>query len=64
MWQALFGNALMQGYAMNYSIDIMPVKGLRLFENIVTDKIKLKRIKVGETMTSRTSITFKTDSWS
>lgn len=43
-------------------IDIMPIllgKGLRLFENIDTEKIKLERIKVGETTPKRTSITFK-----
>ncbi len=43
-------------------IDIMPIllgKGLRLFENIDTDKIKLERIKVEETTSMRTSITFK-----
>jgi len=43
-------------------IDIMPVllgKGLRLFENIDTDKIKLERTKIEETTLVRTSITFK-----
>lgn len=33
--------------------------GLRLLENIDTDKIKLERIKVEETTSVRTSITFK-----
>jgi dihydrofolate reductase len=42
-------------------IDIMPIllgKGLRLFENIDTDKISLERIKVEETTDKRTSIIF------
>ncbi len=42
-------------------IDVMPIllgKGLRLFENIDTDKIKLERTKVEETTLARTSITF------
>ena len=40
----------------------MPVllgKGLRLFENIDTDKIKLERISVEEVTPIRTTITFK-----
>jgi dihydrofolate reductase len=43
-------------------IDITSVligKGLRLFENIDTDKIKLERTKVEETTSVRTSITFR-----
>ncbi len=43
-------------------IDIMSVllgKGLKLFENIVTDKIKLERIKIEETTPIRTSMTFR-----
>ncbi len=43
-------------------VDMMPVllgKGIRLFENINTDKIKLERVKVLETTSQRTSITFK-----
>lgn len=43
-------------------IDIMPIllgRGLRLFENIDTDKIKLERIKVEETTPVRTSMTFR-----
>ncbi|HEY1074874.1 MAG TPA: dihydrofolate reductase family protein [Patescibacteria group bacterium] len=43
-------------------IDIMPVllgKGLSLFENINTNKITLERIKVEETTSLRTSLTFK-----
>jgi dihydrofolate reductase len=48
-------------------IDVMPVllgKGLKLFENIDTNMIKLERIKTEETTPLRTSITFgvtKTD---
>lgn len=43
-------------------IDLMPIllgKGLRLFENIDTDKIKLERVKVEETTSMRTSFVFK-----
>jgi len=43
-------------------IDTMPVllgTGLKLFENIDTDRIKLERIQVKETTSIRTSITFK-----
>ena len=43
-------------------IDIIPVllgKGLRLFENIDTDKIKLERTKVEEITSLRTGVTFK-----
>ena len=43
-------------------IDIMPVllgRGLRLFENIDTDKIKLERIKTEETTSTRTSLLLK-----
>ncbi|HSW80036.1 MAG TPA: dihydrofolate reductase family protein [Candidatus Saccharimonadales bacterium] len=43
-------------------IDLMPIllgMGLRLLENIDTDKIKLERIKVEETTPVRTSITFR-----
>jgi dihydrofolate reductase len=43
-------------------IDLMPVllgKGLRLFENLNTDKIKLERIKIEETTPIRTTITFR-----
>jgi len=42
-------------------IDVIPVllgEGLRLFENIDTDKITLERTKVEETTSFRTSITF------
>lgn len=53
---------LNSGLCEELQIDIMPVllgKGLRLFENIETDKIKLERIKVEETTPVRTSIYFK-----
>ena len=43
-------------------IDIMPVllgRGIRLFENIDSERIKLERIKVEETTPARTSITFR-----
>lgn len=43
-------------------IDVMPVilgKGLRLFENIDTDLIKLERIFLEKTTPTRTSIKFK-----
>ena len=50
------------GLCDELQIDIMPVllgKGLRLFENIDTDKIKLERTKVEEITPIRTSITFR-----
>jgi dihydrofolate reductase len=53
---------LNSGLCDELGIDVMPVllgKGLRLLENIDTDKIKLERIKVAETTPVRTSITFK-----
>ena len=53
---------LNSGLCDELQIDIMPVllgKGLRLFENIDTDKIKLERIKVEETTPIRTTITFR-----
>jgi hypothetical protein len=40
----------------------MPVllgEGIKLFENLDTEKIKLERIKVEQTTSQRTSITFK-----
>lgn len=52
---------LNSGLCDELQIDVMPVllgQGLKLFENIETDKIKLERIKVVETTPIRTSITF------
>jgi dihydrofolate reductase len=53
---------LNSGLCDELGIDVMSIllgKGLRLFENIDTDKIKLERTKVEETTPMRTSITFK-----
>lgn len=50
------------GLCDELEINIIPVflgKGLRLFENIHTDKIKLERIKTEEITFARTGITFK-----
>jgi dihydrofolate reductase len=50
------------GLCDELEIDVMPVllgAGLRLFENIDTDKIKLERTQVEETTAARTSITFR-----
>ena len=50
------------GLCDELQIDIMPVllgKGLRLFENIDTDKIKLERTKIEKTTPIRTSMTFR-----
>ena len=50
------------GLCDELQIDIMPVllgKGLKLFENIDTDKIKLERTKIEETTPVRTSMTFR-----
>ena len=54
--------ALNSGLCDELGIDVMPLllgKGLRLFENIDTDKISLERISVEETTPMRTSIMFK-----
>jgi len=54
--------ALNSGLCDELGIDIMPIllgSGLRLLENIDTDKVKLERIKVEETTPMRTSIIFK-----
>ncbi|MEP7103259.1 MAG: dihydrofolate reductase family protein [Candidatus Dojkabacteria bacterium] len=54
--------ALNSGLCDELGIDIMPVllgKGLKLFENIDTDKIELERTSVTETTAMRTSIMFK-----
>ena len=53
---------LNSGLCDELQIDIMPVllgKGLRLFENIDTDKIKLERTNLEETTPIRTSMTFR-----
>jgi len=53
---------LNSGLCDDLEIDVMPIllgDGLRLFENIDTDNIKLERTKVEETTPVRTSITFK-----
>lgn len=53
---------LNSGLCDELGVDVMPIllgKGLRLFENIDTDKITLERIKVEETTPMRTSIMFK-----
>ena len=50
------------GLCDELGIDVMPLllgNGLKLFENIDTEKIKLERIKVEEITPLRTSITFK-----
>jgi dihydrofolate reductase len=52
---------LNSGLCNELQIDIMPIllgQGLRLFENIETDKLLLERIKVAETTPVRASITF------
>lgn len=64
--QVIGANTIQQclnaGLCDELGIDVMPVllgKGLRLFENIDTDKIKLERTKVEETTPTRTSIYFR-----
>jgi len=64
--QVIGANTIQQclnaGLCDELQIDITSVllgHGLRLFENIDTDKIKLERIKVEETTPVRTSITFR-----
>ncbi|MEO6509250.1 MAG: dihydrofolate reductase family protein [Patescibacteria group bacterium] len=50
------------GLCDELQIDLMPVllgKGLRLFENIDTDKIKLERVKTEEATLVRTSLILK-----
>ncbi len=59
---SIIQQCLNAGLCDELEINIIPVllgKGLRLFENIDTDKIKLERTKVEETTSVRTSITFK-----
>ncbi|HST47716.1 dihydrofolate reductase family protein [Jatrophihabitans sp.] len=53
---------LNSGLCDELQIDLVPIllgKGLRLLENIDTDKVVLERISVLETTSLRTSITFK-----
>jgi dihydrofolate reductase len=53
---------LNSGLCDELQIDIMPIllgEGLRLFENIDTDKIQLEKTKVLETTPVRTTIIFK-----
>jgi dihydrofolate reductase len=54
--------AINSGLCDELQIDIMPVllgRGLRLFENIDTEHIKLERVRVEETTSLRTDILFK-----
>ena len=54
--------SLNSGLCDELGIDVMPVLlggGLRLFENLDTDKIKLERISVDETTSIRTSLMYK-----
>lgn len=54
--------ALNSGMCEELQVDVMPVLlggGLKLFENIETDKISLERVSVEETTPMRTSIIFK-----
>jgi dihydrofolate reductase len=64
--QVIGGSTIQQclnaGLCDELQLDIMPIllgKGLRLLENIDTDKIRLERTRVEETTAVRTSITFK-----
>ncbi|MFQ3544453.1 dihydrofolate reductase family protein [Halobacillus rhizosphaerae] len=53
---------LNSGHCDELHIDIMPIllgQGLKLFENIDTEKVRIERIKVEETTSIRTSIRFK-----
>jgi dihydrofolate reductase len=54
--------AINSGLCDELQIDVMPIilgQGLKLFENIDTNKVKLERIKVEEITPVRTSISFK-----
>jgi dihydrofolate reductase len=64
--QVIGANTIQQclnaGLCDELAVDVMPVllgNGLRLFENIDTDKITLERAKVEEATSMRTSITFR-----
>lgn len=57
-----FQQSLNSGLCDELSLDIVPILlggGLRFFENINTDKIKLEKIKVEETTPTRTSFILK-----
>ena len=54
--------ALNSGLCDELEVDVMPVllgQGLRLFENIDTDEVRLEKLKVEEVTSARTAITFK-----
>jgi dihydrofolate reductase len=54
--------ALNAGVCDELSLDIMSVllgQGIRLLENLDTEKIQLERVKVEETTSQRTSVTFR-----
>jgi dihydrofolate reductase len=54
--------SLNTGLCDELQVDVMPVlvgRGLRLFENIDTDKIKLERVSVEEITAMRTSMIFR-----
>jgi len=64
--QVIGANTIQQclnaGLCDELQIDIMPIllgKGIRLFKNIDTDKIKLERTKIEEATSVRTSMTFR-----
>ncbi|CAN5189502.1 dihydrofolate reductase family protein [soil metagenome] len=64
--QVIGANTIQQclnaGLCDELQLDVIPVligKGLRLLENIDTDKVKLERVKVEELTTSRTSSTYR-----
>jgi dihydrofolate reductase len=64
--QVIGANTIQQllnnGLCDELQVDLMPIllgEGLRLFENLDTNKIKLQRIKVEQTTPFRTTMTFK-----
>lgn len=67
MVQVIGGASVIQqvinsGFCDELQVDIMPIflgEGLRLFENIDTDNIKLERISVEQVTPQRTSVLFK-----
>ena len=59
---SIIQQCLNAGLCDELQIDIMPIllgEGLRLFEHLDTNRIKLERIKAEETTPFRTSVTFK-----